>query len=415
MGTSLRLERVALQYIAGLLLSFGVSISIFAVCDVLPESWITFMLFLFCVFVALPSGALLGMCFVDELVYKFQAYDKLAITVGFLFNIPGVMVGIFFVVMGWFPNILDTPQGELWFPFIPVIFSLIGYDFVLLYRSKSKRKVTTSKEGKMEVASEITTEEGVAKRTSRLAIASLICLFAAIPSVVLFLLLLGLGAALPSVRVVAGLFSSAALVLGLAASVLIALRRKVLKGFRYSILVIILSAYPVHETCDVWYVAKSRVEQEQADSSLYKLKVLHGALDKYSKDNNGYLPVADKWGDILIGHNGNLTEDNFRHPKAQRYGLVGDCHFAFNKNLSGLRLADIPGDVVLVFESDGDWNLNGGLELFQKRPSLPDPTRGIIINVLLVDGTIDEYLYKYTIITKVVPSGLIDKQPRWKP
>jgi hypothetical protein len=46
----------------------------------------------------------------------------------------------------------------------------------------------------------------------------------------------------------------------------------------------------------------------------------------------------------------------------------GICNYAFNRNLSGLRLDNIPYNTVLIFESEGNWNLSGTEELFRKTP-----------------------------------------------
>jgi len=92
--------------------------------------------------------------------------------------------------------------------------------------------------------------------------------------------------------------------------------------------------------------------------------------------------------------------------------LNGECHFAFNKNLSGLPMTDIPGDVVFLFEADGDWNLNGTHELLKTRYR----ERGCIW-VLFADQTTANYWYYKKAIRKFDLKGtyMYYEKPRWKP
>lgn len=52
-------------------------------------------------------------------------------------------------------------------------------------------------------------------------------------------------------------------------------------------------------------------------------------------------------------------DEAFKCPEVKE----GRCNFAFNKNIAGMKLDDIPGDVVLLFESEPGWNQVGGPEL----------------------------------------------------
>jgi prepilin-type processing-associated H-X9-DG protein len=46
------------------------------------------------------------------------------------------------------------------------------------------------------------------------------------------------------------------------------------------------------------------------------------------------------------------------------------CHYAFNSRLVGHELKDVqaPAQTVLIFETDGGWNLAGGRALFLSKP-----------------------------------------------
>lgn len=118
-------------------------------------------------------------------------------------------------------------------------------------------------------------------------------------------------------------------------------------------------------------------------TSKYNLKLLGVTLVEYSKDNNGRLPTAQKWCDLLVQHQPDLPKYAFTN----HHRKPGKSYFAFNKNLDGLRLSDVPGDVVLIFEARGDWNLAGGPELLETVKKYG------CIDVLFVDQTIGVYWF----------------------
>ncbi len=91
---------------------------------------------------------------------------------------------------------------------------------------------------------------------------------------------------------------------------------------------------------------------------LSNTKDLSLALLMYAEDN-GVLPSADAWCDSLSPYLKN--PDIFRCPEAPD----ADCAYAFNSSLSEAALADItdPASMILLFESDRGWNVQGGPEL----------------------------------------------------
>jgi hypothetical protein len=135
------------------------------------------------------------------------------------------------------------------------------------------------------------------------------------------------------------------------------------------------------------------------------LKQLGLAINLYARDNKGYLPSAKKWCDLLSEHIiDDSTKEVFKCPSARE----GDYGYAFNKKLDGLYLADVPGDVVLVFEADGGWNLTGGPELLSLRhewDSSEDIYRRRCCNLLFVNGDVRRYRV----------DNLIRQPPRWEP
>jgi hypothetical protein len=105
--------------------------------------------------------------------------------------------------------------------------------------------------------------------------------------------------------------------------------------------------------------------------------------------------------DLLMGYDKNLSRDNFKHPKLQGSSI------AFNNNLDGLRLSEIPKDVVLLFEADSGWNLTGGAELLKKSHLNRDR-----VDVLFVNKDIRAYWVEYGGTKNL---NLTYQPLRWKP
>lgn len=197
-------------------------------------------------------------------------------------------------------------------------------------------------------------------KTSRLAIASIICAIAAIISVVLFCL-----STFAHVRVLEGffvavavLFSHIAFLLGVIAIGIIVFCHRELKGFWYAILAIFLAAPFIFAMVSGIYVDRVRAEGVKTA----KGKRLSWAVVEYAKNHDGYLPAADKWCDLLIEYDKRLSKNSFKYSSSKDEVY----NYAFNRNLNGLRIDDIPSDTVLLFESEGGWNLTGTEELLKK-------------------------------------------------
>lgn len=102
-----------------------------------------------------------------------------------------------------------------------------------------------------------------------------------------------------------------------------------------------------------------RLHQVQMHSKLDKI---HNAINVYCKRHDGLLPDAQHWNDLLLQYDKNLVIDDFKYPS----GNYGIFIFAFNENLSGKKLADIPRETVLIVESQGGWNYAGNKERIMK-------------------------------------------------
>jgi hypothetical protein len=84
----------------------------------------------------------------------------------------------------------------------------------------------------------------------------------------------------------------------------------------------------------------------------------------YANDANDNLPEADKWCDLLVGH-------DFTTPKQfvckSSDAVRGESSYAFNRNLVGRKFSEIPGDVVLLFETNFGKDPAGRQERIESR------------------------------------------------
>ena len=109
-------------------------------------------------------------------------------------------------------------------------------------------------------------------------------------------------------------------------------------------------------------------------------KQLALAVLMYSNDNTNHMPPAAKWCDAIKPSVG--SDMVFRCVLAVSSNR---CDYAFNSKLDGLELGKINPQTVMIFESDGGWNANGGSEL------LPAKARHLqkFYVVAFVDGHVE--------------------------
>ena len=257
------------------------------------------------------------------------------------------------------------------------------------------------------------------KRTSRLAIASIICIILGAISFLLFCL----SVILPMEDVghfVGGamILFPLAFVLGIISLIVITIRRKYLKGYIIAILAIILSLPAIYLDYKVDQGIKARIERSKENTGTYNLNLLGKELKNYAKTHDGHLPLAESWCDLLMQNNMDLIKDTFKHPLHPSLSsntppslkLYGDCNFAFNKRLSGLSLDEISNDTVLLFEANGDWNLSGGSELLETRRD-----KHKAISVMLTNGTMQRYMFYYEAYRDYKSGKMKYKKLRWSP
>jgi prepilin-type processing-associated H-X9-DG protein len=91
------------------------------------------------------------------------------------------------------------------------------------------------------------------------------------------------------------------------------------------------------------------------------IRQLNLALIMYADDNKNRLPAGTGWGDSLMPYLGKTANVYVcpLGPPNQR------SHYALNARLAGVEVKDLqaPAQTVLIFESDGGWNVTGGREL----------------------------------------------------
>jgi len=157
------------------------------------------------------------------------------------------------------------------------------------------------------------------------------------------------------------------LVLGVISTPILIGKHQEVKGAFFAVFAILLSLPAIIGNWPLMVSARAAHRVAIETSGAHNLQILSDAIFNYAEANGGVLPNADSWCDQLIEFDDNLSKENFRHPQAGRYGFVGQCQFGFNKNISGMQLRDIPDNVVLLIEADGQWNLSGAEDLIETR------------------------------------------------
>ncbi len=79
------------------------------------------------------------------------------------------------------------------------------------------------------------------------------------------------------------------------------------------------------------------------------MKGLGYALKEYARDNDEYLPTAEKWCYLLITE---ADVDTKSFVCYLRDAIEGESSYALNKNVTGMKVSEIPPDVVILFETN---------------------------------------------------------------
>lgn len=260
---------------------------------------------------------------------------------------------------------------------------------VLLMNESNASTENSDKQQETKASSETIIQDKPIKKTSRLAVFSIA---SGLLGFYCCLLVLGVGTGWPEIASpIVGILLFAAPVLG--TIILYVLARKNKSKILNTIIAILIIIFLLNIFLPSWYKVRECGKVIQCGSNLKQLGIV---IAKYTEAHDGYLPAANQWCDLLIEYAKSLSKDNFKCP-AVKHRI---CNYAFNKNLDGLRLSDVPGDVVLLYEADGRWNDTGGVELL----TIKNHSRQIC-NVLSTDGDVKRYY----------PEQLIKQLLRWKP
>ncbi len=84
------------------------------------------------------------------------------------------------------------------------------------------------------------------------------------------------------------------------------------------------------------------------------------AITVYSNDYDGLLPTQN-WCDLLI-EEADVSPKSFVCPGSD--AIEGECCYAMNKNIAGMKLKEVPANMVLFFETDL------GIEVGPRRDSI---------------------------------------------
>jgi hypothetical protein len=132
-----------------------------------------------------------------------------------------------------------------------------------------------------------------------------------------------------------------------------------LSGFGFALTAIILSVIILLIMPAMLLPALARAKlKAQAITCLYNEKQLATAALIYANKHGNQLPHAATWCDDIRPFV--TSEKVFKCPSADANGR---CDYAFNVKLNGLNESTVNPATVMIFESDGGWNANGGPEL----------------------------------------------------
>jgi prepilin-type processing-associated H-X9-DG protein len=103
----------------------------------------------------------------------------------------------------------------------------------------------------------------------------------------------------------------------------------------------------------------------QGIQCMNNVKQLNLGVIMYADDNKNLFPAGTNWCDATLSY---VKNDRIYLCPQGKPGQR--CHYAFNARLAGHEMKDVqsPAQTVLVFETDGGWNLAGGRELLPANP-----------------------------------------------
>jgi Domain of unknown function (DUF4190)/GYF domain 2 len=154
-----------------------------------------------------------------------------------------------------------------------------------------------------------------------------------------------------------------------------------LNGFGFALTAIILSVIILLIMPAMLLPALARAKlKAQAITCLYNEKQLALAALIYADKHGNQLPQAATWCDDIKPFV--TSEKVFKCPSTDANGR---CDYAFNAKLDGLNESKVDRATVMIFESYGGWNANGGPELM-----IDKSRHGQIFMVAFADGSVQQ-------------------------
>jgi prepilin-type processing-associated H-X9-DG protein len=147
-------------------------------------------------------------------------------------------------------------------------------------------------------------------------------------------------------------------VLGLSFGIVVRLRTRKMKVPLIDRLAIYFAIAFIFASCLLPFPSRPRRLHPRVMCGI-NLKGLHTAVHIYTSEYDGELPTAESWCDLLVAHM-KVAPKSFVCPCSNE--KEGKSSYAFNKNVAGMKLDEIPGDVVMLFETTPGWNQVGGPE-----------------------------------------------------
>lgn len=145
-------------------------------------------------------------------------------------------------------------------------------------------------------------------------------------------------------------------VLAVLALLRIKMSRQKLAGHKRAIFALILNFFVITVPIADYYSWRARRKSIQQ----VNLRSLNSAILIYSNDFDGKFPTEKRWCDLLLSHGYALPQQFLFKGSDVK---IGESGYAFNKNLAGKKLSEVPADVVVLFETNFGKDEGGRLGL----------------------------------------------------
>ena len=181
-----------------------------------------------------------------------------------------------------------------------------------------------------------------------------------------------------------GLTALFGLVFGIVAMVKVSNSRGALRGGGIALTGIIVSGIflfmiPIYAAMLLPALAAAK-QKAEAINCVQNEKLLGEALENYARGHDGKFPAATTWCDDIQASIG--SDKIF---KCSAANSSSRCDYAFNAKLGGLDETNTAPTTVMIFESDGGWNANGGPELM-----IGKPRHARVLVVAFADGSVQQ-------------------------